>query len=326
MDILLISNSICIILLFLASIQDILKKSVSDAIHYISIVFAISFMIFSLFKNLFPKNILFGYLILLLFLILYVLRYVAIGDVYIMFFLFYFLSFLSIHQIFKFLVSLSIFGSVMHSFEAIKIYYKRREYHKVLLFGGMIGIILISLYLFFYSLENLYIRYPLLLLSAAFLAIPLLIFKLFEEEIKESLTFKRKVEELVEGDWVEGEVEVKDISLLEQIKKNFYIIKKEGKYVIKLDHVDWKKRILILLLALLPLIFSQNTFRFIVAIIALIIGLTTMHNYFFRGELGLSKEQIRILKKICRDDDVFIVREGAPFIPAIFLAYVISIL
>jgi len=322
MDMLLV-NFICAMLLFLASIQDIIKKSVSDFIHYILLIFSISFIVFSLLYNFLPNNILFGYLILLMFVFLYSFRLLAIGDLYIMFSLFYFLSYQSLMNIFKFLIGLSFFGSIMQSLEAIRIYYKKKNYRKIVIFSFSIIFVVISLIFLIYSLENIINRFVFLLISISLLLFPLIVFKIYEREIKDSLTFKRKVDELVEGDWIEGEVEIKNTEFLEELKKNFLVIERDGKYFIKFDRADIKRKALIILISIFPIIFLGNQFLFIISILVSLLILTIMHDYLFKGDLGLSKKQIEILKKMFRDEE-FIVREGAPFIPAIFLSYVIS--
>jgi len=321
----LLANLVCISFLLLASIQDILKKSVSDVIHYLSLIFSFSFIIASIIHDFLPVNILFGYLLLLMFVFLYVFRLLAIGDLYIMFFLFYFLSYQGLSNIIKFLIGLSFFGSLMQAIEAIKIYYKKGNYKKMSIFIVSSFFIIISLILFLYYLEDIINRFNLLLTSIILLIPPLIAFRIYEKEIKESLTFKRKVDELVEGDWVEGEMEIKDKSLLDELKKNFLVIERDGKYLIKFGRYDIKRRVYILFISMFPIIFLDNQLLFTISILISILILTIGHDYFFRGDLGLSKKQIEILKKAFKDEE-FVVREGAPFVPAIFLSYVISIL
>jgi len=324
MDLLLV-NLICITFLLLASVQDIIKKSVSDIIHYLSLIFSFSFIITSIIYDFLPVNIFFGYLLLLVFVILYIFRLLAIGDLYIMFFLFYFLSYQNLNNIIKFLIGLSFFGSLMQSIEAIKVYYKKRSYKKMVVFISSFFLILMSLSLFLYSLDDIINRFNLFLISIFLLMFPLVTFKVYEKEIKDSLTFKRKADELVEGDWVEGEIEIKDPNFLDELKKNFLVVEKDGKYFIKFDKYNVKKNFYILLISIFPIIFFNNQILFIISILISILILTVKHDYFFEGELGLSRKQIEILKKVFKDEE-FTVREGAPFIPAIFLSYVISIL
>jgi len=321
----LLANLVCITFLLLASIQDILKKSVSDVIHYLSLVFSLSFIIISVLYDFLPVNILFGYLLLLMFVFLYVFRLLAIGDLYIMFFLFYFLSYQSLSNIIKFLIGLSFFGSLMQAIEAIKIYYKKRNYRRMNIFIFSSLFILTSLILFLYSLSDITNRFNFLLTSIVLLIPPLIAFRIYEKEIKESLTFKRKVDELVEGDWIEGEIEIKDRSLLDELKKNFLVIERDGKYFIKFGRYDIKRRVYILLISMFPIIFLDNQLLFTISIAVSILILTIKHDYFFGGDLGLSKRQIEVLKKAFRDEE-FVVKEGAPFVPAIFLSYVTSIL
>jgi len=324
MEMLLI-NFICAMFLFLASIQDIIKKSVSDFIHYLLLIFSISFIVFSLLYNFLPNNIFFGYLILLMFVFLYNFRLLAIGDLYIMFSLFYFLSYQSLTNIFKFLIGLSFFGSIMQSFEAIRIYYKKKNYRKIILFSFSLLFVVISLILLIYSLENIIDRFVFLLISIFFLLFPLIVFKIYEREIKDNLTFRRKVDELVEGDWIEGEVEIKNTDFLDELRKDFLVMERDGKYFIKFDRADIKRKALIILISIFPMIFLDSQLLFIISILVSLLILTLMHDYLFKGDLGLSKKQIELLKKTFRDEE-FIVREGAPFIPAIFLSYVISLI
>jgi len=324
MDMLFI-NLVYLSLLFLASIQDMTKKSVSDFIHYSLLIFSISFIVLSILYNFLPSNILFGYFVLLMFVFLYSFRLLAIGDLYIMFSLFYFLSYQSFTGIFRFLVGLSFFGSMMQSFEAIRVYYKKRDYKKISIFIFSVLSIASSLSLFIYSSEDIVNRFIFLLISLFLLLIPLIIFRLYEKEIRENLTFRRKADELVEGDWIEGELEIKNLDFLDELKQNFLVINKDGKYFIRFNRDDIKRKVLILLISVLPLVFLNNKFLFVISILVSILILTMMHDYIFNSDLGLSKKQIEVLKKAFRDEE-FIVIEGAPFVPAIFLSYLISII
>lgn len=318
-------NLVYLSLLFLASIQDMTKKSVSDFIHYSLLIFSISFIVLSILYNFLPSNILFGYFVLLMFVFLYSFRLLAIGDLYIMFSLFYFLSYQSFTGIFRFLVGLSFFGSMMQSFEAIRVYYKKRDYKKISIFIFSVLSIASSLSLFIYSSEDIVNRFIFLLISLFLLLIPLIIFRLYEKEIRENLTFRRKADELVEGDWIEGELEIKNLDFLDELKQNFLVINKDGKYFIRFNRDDIKRKVLILLISVLPLVFLNNKFLFVISILVSILILTMMHDYIFNSDLGLSKKQIEVLKKAFRDEE-FIVIEGAPFVPAIFLSYLISII
>jgi len=318
-------NLVCIVLLFIASIQDMIKKSVSDFIHYSLLIFSISFIVLSILYNSLPSNILFGYFILLMFVFLYSFRLLAIGDLYIMFFLFYFLSYQSFTGIFKFLIGLSFFGSMMQSLEAIRVYYKKKDHKKIAIFVFSVFLIISSLIFLIYSLEDIVNRYIFLLLSLSLLLPTLIIFKLYEEKIRENLTFRRKVDELVEGDWIEGEVEIKNLDLLDELKQNFLVINRDGKYFIRFNRPNIKRKILIILISAFPLIFLNNQFLFAVSILISILISTIMHDRLFNSDLGLSKKQIEILKKAFKGEE-FIVREGAPFVPAIFLSYLISII
>ncbi|MEM4757833.1 MAG: hypothetical protein QW184_01630 [Nanopusillaceae archaeon] len=323
-----ISNLVLVLLLSVASVQDFLKKSVSDIIHYLLLVFAFSIAIYNLLTGNVNNNYFYSYFILLFFFLMYLFKFLAIGDLYIMFSLFFFLSNLNFQQILVFFIMLAIFGAVFHSMEAIKIFYKNKEIKNV--FFVTIAMLLSILAGIFFSItfKNMIENYNLFLMSSFFLLISTIILKTYEEKIKKELTFERSIDELVEGDWVENEIKIRNIpeELLEEINKNFVLEKKENLYTIKLKNYNNKRKFMILLLIIIPFVFYNNIRLFLVSVISIILLLTLIHDKIFKDDLGLSKKQIELLKKIVDKDTKFIVKEGAPFVPAITFAYIFSII
>ena len=114
-----------------------------------------------------------------------------------------------------------------------------------------------------------------MLVSLIFLLLSYFIYKKYEKDVKEKLTFFRKPYELVEGDWVEY-IEVEKV--YDEFKKYFDV--KDNKLYLK------KK-------------------------------------YFFE-QRGLSKKQIEVLRKY--ENEIKIVAkvyEGFPFVPSIFISYIL---
>lgn len=324
-----ISNTILIITLIIASIQDFVKKSVSDIIHYLLLIFAFSFSIYHIFKGFIFESYLFSYFILLFFLVTYLLRFLAIGDLYILFSLFFFLATFNLQKIFKFLVMLSVGGVIVHNIEAIKIFLKNKEKKEFII--TTFSLILDILAGFFYSiaLSNIYYEIYLFMLSSIFLLISIIILKFFESRLKKELTFERTVDELVEGDWIENDIKIKEIPefLLDDINKNFILEKENEYYIIKIKGNNNKiLKFIIFVLFLIPLFFYKNINLFIISVILLILFVTIFHDTLFKNDLGLSKKQIELLKKIIDKQYKFTIIEGAPFVPAMTFAYILSII
>lgn len=323
-----IANLILISLLSIASVQDFFKKSVSDIIHYLLLVFAFSIATYNLLIGNVNGNYLYAYFILIFFFLMYLFKFLAIGDLYIMFSLLFFLSNLNFQQILVFFIMLAIFGAVFHSIEAIKIFYKNKEIKNLFFVTVAMILSILAGILFSIIFKNIMEMYNLFLISSFLLLISTIILKLYEEKIKKELTFERSVDELVEGDWVENEIKVKNIpeELLEEISKNFVLEKKGDLYIIKLKNYNNKRKFITLSIVLVPLIFYNSIQLFLLSTIFIILLLTFIHDKIFKDDLGLSKKQIELLKKIVDKDTKFVVKEGAPFVPAITLAYIFSII
>ncbi|BFI73050.1 hypothetical protein YN1_0370 [Nanoarchaeota archaeon] len=314
------------IILGISSYQDIKQKSVDDIIIYILFIFNISYFLFMIFSGYYPNNILFSYIIFLFFVILYSLRLLAIGDLYIFFSIILLLSFLSIKILLSFIIYLFLFGFIFHNIEGVKVFYKK---NKKCFYLSIINIILVlfSISFIYYFLISFVLYY--LLISLALIYISYFIFKIFEKNIREELTFKRKVNELVEGDWIEDMIEINNIKEedLEKVKKYFDIEKKD-KYIIKFKKGSIVNQIILIIFSLIPIIFYFiNIFYFYISLIAILIIFHLFQNKIFKGRTGLSKEEIEILKKLSEYNDITVeVSEGAPFVPPIFFALILSII
>ncbi|MEM1687882.1 MAG: hypothetical protein QXM04_00610 [Nanopusillaceae archaeon] len=328
MDISFVSNTVFISILLLASIQDFLKKSVSDSIHYFLIIFAFSITIYNLYIGNLPQNSFLSYLILIFFFLMYLLKFLAIGDLYIMFSLFFFLSNFSFQQIFKFLIMLAVGGSIVHGFEALKIFYRNKEFKNLFFIIFSILSSLIAGIMYLISFSNFLEKYPLFFLSSLLFLVSATILKIYENRLKKELTFERTIDELVEGDWIENELFINEIpeNLSKDFEENFFLEKKEKGYIIKLKNPKKEFRFLVFLIFLAPLVFLNVVEMFMISTMFVIFFLTIIHDKIFKDDLGLSRKQIELLKKVFDKNTKFIVKEGAPFVPAITLAYIFSMI
>jgi len=110
---------------------------------------------------------------------------------------------------------------------------------------------------------------------------------MYEKDVREMLKFTRNPSELVEGDWIDYGVIYGELA--EELLK-----KLEKDFFIKLENNRY-------------IIKPKSKIIFV--------------------DKGLSKTQINLLNEISKKNNVeLIVQEGFPFVPAIFLGYLIAIL
>jgi len=312
-----------IIILAYSSYQDIKYKSVDDIIIYILLIFNVFYFLYLILQNFYSVDLLFSYYLLLFFIILYLFRLLAIGDLFIFFSLFFLLSFFSIYKILLFIFYLVLFGFIFHNIEAIKIYKENRKKYYISIFN----VILILISIYFINLFFLYFNIYYLLISLIFIYIPYFLFRYISKDLEKKLTFIRNVNELVEGDWIEEGIEVNNIKEEDKeiLIKYFDIHKNENKYILKFkNNIKLMNSFFILLFAILPLIFYfLNRIFFYYSIPFIIIFYHIFQNKLFIGRFGLSKEEINILKKLGEYNDIKVkVKEGAPFVPPIFLSLI----
>lgn len=316
-----------IIILLYSSYQDIKYKSVDDIIIYILLIFNVFYFLYLIIQNIYPENLIFSYLILLFFVLLYLFRLLAIGDLFIFFSIFFLLSFFSPYKMLLFLFYLVLFGFIFHNIEAIKIYKENRKKYYI----SILNIILILISIYFINLFLLYFNIYYLLISLIFVYIPYFLFRYISKDLEEKLTFIRNVNELVEGDWIEDEIEVNNIKKEDReiLIKYFDIYENENKYILKFkSNNKLINSIIILFIVILPLIFYfLDEIFFYYSIPFIIIFYHIFQNKLFIGRFGLSKEEINILKKLGEYNDIKVkVKEGAPFIPPIFLSLILLLI
>ena len=316
-----------IIILLYSSYQDIKYKSVDDIVIYILLIFNVFYFLYLIIQNIYPENLIFSYLILLFFVLLYLFRLLAIGDLFIFFSIFFLLSFFSPYKMLLFLFYLVLFGFIFHNIEAIKIYKENRKKYYISILN--ITLILISIY--FINLFLLYFNIYYLLISLIFVYIPYFLFRYISKDLEEKLTFIRNVNELVEGDWIEDEIEVNNIKKEDReiLIKYFDIYENENRYILKFkSNNKLINSIIILFIVILPLIFYfLDEIFFYYSIPFIIIFYHIFQNKLFIGRFGLSKEEINILKKLGEYNDIKVkVKEGAPFIPPIFLSLILLLI
>jgi hypothetical protein len=316
-----------IIILLYSSYQDIKYKSVDDIIIYILLIFNVFYFLYLIIQNIYPENLIFSYLILLFFVLLYLFRLLAIGDLFIFFSIFFLLSFFSPYKMLLFLFYLVLFGFIFHNIEAIKIYKENRKKYYI----SVLNIILILISIYFINLFLLYFNIYYLLISLIFVYTPYILFRYISKDLEEKLTFIRNVNELVEGDWIEDGIEVNNIKKEDKeiLIKYFDIYENENKYILKFkSNNKLINSIIILFTVILPLIFYfLNEIFFYYSMLFIIIFYHIFQNKLFIGRFGLSKEEINILKKLGEYNDIKVkVKEGAPFIPPIFLSLILLLI
>jgi hypothetical protein len=188
---------------------------------------------------------------------------------------------------------------------------------------------LVSVY--FINLFFLYLDIYYLLISLILIYIPYFLFRYISKDLEEKLTFIRNVNDLVEGDWIEDGIEVNNIKEedKEMLVKYFDIYEKGNKYILKFKNNNKLiNSFIILLIIILPLIFySLNEILFYYSMPFIIIFYHIFQNKLFIGRFGLSKEEIGILKKLGEYNNIKVkVKEGAPFVPSIFLSLILLLL
>jgi len=315
------------IILMYSSYQDIKYKSVDDIIIYILLIFNVFYFSYLIVQNIYPINLIFSYLILLFFILLYLFRLLAIGDLYIFFSIFFLLSFFSLYKMLLFLFYLVLFGFIFHNIEAIKIYKENRKKYYISIFN----IISILASIYFINIFFLYLNIYYLLISLIFIYTSYFLFRYISSDLEKRLTFIRNVNELVEGDWIEDEIELNSIKEEDRkiLTKYFDIYEKNNKYILKFkNNTKLVNSFIILIIATLPLIFYLlNEVFFYYFIPFIIIFYHIFQNKLFIGRFGLSKEEINILKKLEEYNDIKVkVKEGAPFIPPIFLSLMLLLI
>jgi len=291
------------------------------------LIFNVFYFSYLIVQNIYPINLIFSYLILLFFILLYLFRLLAIGDLYIFFSIFFLLSFFSLYEILLFLFYLVLFGFVFHNIEAIKIYKENRKKYYISIFN----IISVLASIYFINIFFLYFNIYYLLISLIFIYIPYFLFRYISSDLEKRLTFIRNVNELVEGDWIEDEIELNSIKEEDRkiLTKYFDIYEKNNKYILKFkNNIKLVNSSIILIIAALPLIFYLlNEIFFYYSILFIIIFYHIFQNKLFFGRFGLSKEEINILKKLGEYNDIKVkVKEGAPFIPPIFLSLMLLLI
>ena len=160
---------------------------------------------------------------------------------------------------------------------------------------------------------------------------PYLLFRYISSDLEKRLTFIRNVNELVEGDWIEDGIELNSIKEEDRkiLTKYFDIYEKNNKYILKFkNNIKLVNSFIILIIATLPLIFYLlNEVFFYYFIPFIIIFYHIFQNKLFFGKFGLSKEEINILRKLGEYNDIKVkVKEGAPFIPPIFLSLMLLLI
>lgn len=324
-------NLLFISLLSLASIQDFLKRSIHYIIPYLLLALAFSVNIHNLITGNISGNYLFAYYILFTFFLLYLLKFIAIGDLYIMFALFFFLSTLSSQQLSLFLKMLILLSAVFYGIKAIKIFYKNKEMKNllsvtaILLLSISIGTLLLLISKNIVNLPNIPLIFDILIF------LPIILLGKYNKRIQREMTCEISADKLAIGEWVKGEIEVKNIpqELLKEIRENFILERRGDSYVIKLKdykNEGTKRKLLALALILIPFIFYNHASLFLISAMFVISLLMFVHNKLLREDLELSKKQIELLGKIINKDKKIVVVEGAPFIPILTLAYAISII
>jgi len=316
-----------IIILLYSSYQDIKYKSVDDIIIYILLIFNVFYFLYLIIQSIYPENLIFSYLILLFFALLYLFRLLAIGDLFIFFSICFLLSFFSPYKMLLFLFYLVLFGFIFHNIEAIKIYKENRKKYYI----SILNIILILISIYFINLFLLYFNIYYLLISLIFVYVPYFLFRYMSKDMEKKLIFIRNVNELVEGDWIEDGIEVNNIKKenREILIKYFDIYENENKYILKFKNNNKLiSSIIILFIVILPLIFYfLNEIFFYYSMPFIIIFYHIFQNKLFIGRFGLSKEEINILKKLGEYNDIKVkVKEGAPFIPPIFLSLILLLI
>jgi hypothetical protein len=226
-----------------------------------------------------------------------------------------------------FLFYLVLFGFIFHNIEAIKIYKENTKKYYI----SIINIISILISIYFINLFLLYFNIYYLLVSLIFIYIPYFLFRYISKDLEEKLTFIRNVNELVEGDWIEDGIKVNNIKNEDKeiLIKYFDIYENENKYILKFkSNNKLINSIIILFIVILPLIFYfLNEIFFYYSMPFIIIFYHIFQNKLFIGRFGLSKEEINILKKLGEYNDIKVkVKEGAPFIPPIFLSLILLLI
>jgi len=273
--------------LLLATVEDLKKKAVSDIINYFMTIYTIFLAVYLYFKlNILPPNIIIALCVLLFFLVLFLLKALAIGDLFLMLWLSYYIGFLDSIRILQFVLFSFLTGYIIAIIYSLFICYRANRNKCEIVISFILGLIgyLLTIYLY----KKLIMDITLLILSMINLLGSFVVFKHIEPFIKDKLIFKRSPKLLVEGDWIEEPIVVNDLpdNIEKKIEQLFEITKNKDKGYL-----------------LVP------------------------RESLFYGKKGLSKEQIEVLNELSKYTPVIVsVREGFPFVPALFIGYLLSIL
>ena len=272
--------------LAVSSLEDLRYKAVPDSINYFMLIFTCILATYLwVTKHFIPKYITFSLLVLIFFFIMYLAKFLAIGDLFLMFWLFYYLGFFNPIKIIEFIIFTFLSGFIVANIYSIWILNKNKT---------KLWSLYISLALSVVSLAGLWYIYKKMLINSIYyfqyillLILAFILFKTNEDKIKNLLVFKRKPNELVEGDWVCEPIELTEIpaDLENTIKKYFNIQKENDKFL-----------------------------------------LSPKEDLLY-GSKGLSKDHIRVLQKLYSYEKFKVsIKEGFPLVPAIFLGYLLMIL
>lgn len=157
------------------------------------------------------------------------------------------------------------------------------------------------------------------------------IFRIFEKDLRSRLIYTRTVDKLVEGDWIDDNIIISNIpdSVYSKVNRYFNVRKEGDNYILSFkDKNKYISSILIIILSLVPMIlYIFNIYISTISFFIILIIYNISQNRLFSGNQGLSLEEINILKELSKYNNIELkVMEGAPFIPPIFLALLLSIL
>jgi len=271
--------------LLLASLEDIRYKAVPDSINYFALVFTFFLAIHNFISHqIIPKNILFSLAILIFFFILFSFKMMAIGDVFLMLWLSYYLGFMNVLPLLEFLIFTFLSGFLVSLAYSMYILKQNKQPIKLVFASLVLTTIAIIDLVYLYKIDPL--NFQLYLISVLLILFSYVLFKREENKVKELLIFTRTPNELVEGDWVEVPIKVKEIpkNLEDEVKKYFSIEKK----------------------SYFELIPKENLL------------------YGSKGLSKKQIEILQALGKEC--DIKIRVKEGFPMVPAILLGYLLAIL
>ena len=284
-------------ILALMSIEDLKYKAVSDDINYFFLIYTYLLLAFLHFLRIISLDIKVIVSLLAIFIVLHLIKAFAIGDMIVFIWLTPYLSLLGFNSIINFYLFLFTVG-IVNSLILSTIYLRkyRKNKYKYSLILSILS--LVSAAIIFYSVYTLKYVNVLeykdtlknIIIAYILYLIVFIIYKInIDKSVRNILTFVRTPNELVEGDWIKNEIKVKNIP--ENLRK-----KVENLFIVEES--------------------NDNT-----------VILRLKYNSIFRS-VGLTKKHIEILKELHKHDKNLriTVYEGFPFIPAILIAYVITLI